>query len=190
VVEGEVTLLDDVGEPEVVYEDEVDVSPNTKHNSSVEFKTSFIDNEIKEEDISRSIYDGKQCVPRRMRDQGLECDKDLNYQLINYCELKFNEIWSNENVRARKWDLKQTNLFFRLVKQGSMLIYLSSHIFVLFVILMMSTIRQSLIGFCYLFFILWCFFKTNAYAGSVLTQREQSKLQKFIIAQQDLKKNR
>jgi len=96
----------------------------------------------------------------------------LNYQLINYCELKFNELWSQENVRARKWELKQKNFYFRLVKQGSMLIYLSSHIFVLFVILMMSTIRQSIIGFLYIFFIIFCFFKTSAYAGSVLTQRE------------------
>lgn len=114
-----------------------------------------------------------------------ECEKDLNYQLVNYCELKYNEIWSNENIRQRKWELKQRDFYFRLVKQGSMLVYLSSHIFVLFVILMMSTIRQSLIALFYVFFIIFCFCRTNAYAGAVLTQREQSQLTRLMVSKKE-----
>ena len=72
-----------------------------------------------------------------------------------------------------------------------MLIYLSSHVFVLFVILLMSTIRQSLIGFLYVFFIVVAFFRTNAYAGSVLKQRDSNRIKRFLAAQhifEDLKR--
>lgn len=42
--------------------------------------------------------------------------KDLNYHLINYVELKFNDLWSEEKVKEKKWELKQQNTYFRLVK--------------------------------------------------------------------------
>lgn len=40
----------------------------------------------------------------------------MEYFLVNYCELKFNEIWSDENIKARKWEIKQRDFYFRLVK--------------------------------------------------------------------------
>ena len=100
--------------------------------------------------------------------------KDLNYHLINYVELKFNDLWSEETVKEKKWELKQQNTYFRLVKQGSILVYLTSHLFVIFVILLMATLRQSFVSLVYFLLILLSLFRTRYYAAGVLTQRDQN----------------
>ena len=100
--------------------------------------------------------------------------KDLNYHLINYVELKFNDLWSEEKVKEKKWELKQQNTYFRLVKQGSILVYLTSHLFVIFVILLMATLRQSFVSLVYFLLILLSLFRTRYYAAGVLTQRDQN----------------
>lgn len=121
-------------------------------------------------DYHRKYKEKKKQIVKQVKAQNADkrCEKDLNYHLINYCELKFNEIWSEENVKARKWEIKQRDFYFRLVKQGSILVYLTSHILVLFVILLMATFQESLIGLIYVATILLCFYRTKFYAGDVL----------------------
>jgi len=33
-------------------------------------------------------------------------EKDLNYDLYTFCELKYHEVCTEDNVRARKWEMK------------------------------------------------------------------------------------
>ena len=70
--------------------------------------------------------------------------------LVNWLELKYDKVWSNDLMREKKWELKEQSFYFRAVKQGSVLIYLSFHIFLIFVIMVMSTIRRSILSFGYI----------------------------------------
>lgn len=79
---------------------------------------------------------------------------NLNYLLITYVDMKGDKIWSTENCKAKKWELKQRSIYFRLVKQGSQLVYFSFHIFMIFTILMMATLRQSFIALGYVVILL------------------------------------
>lgn len=79
---------------------------------------------------------------------------NLNYLLISYVDMKGEQIWSTDNCKAKKWELKEQSVYFRLVKQGSQLVYFSFHIFMVFVILMMATLRQSFIALCYVLILL------------------------------------
>lgn len=99
---------------------------------------------------------------------------DLNYMLVNYCELKCDKVWSDDLLKEKKWELKQQSFYFRTVKQGSVLVYLTFHIFMIFVILMMTTVRRSIISFVYIVILLGRM-KDGA---EVLTQRDtnQNKL--------------
>jgi uncharacterized protein YlxW (UPF0749 family) len=79
---------------------------------------------------------------------------DLNYILTNYVDLKYTAIWSAEFLKEIKWEIKRQSLYFRLVKQGSVFIYLSFHVFTILVILFMAVLRQSYMSFGYVFLIL------------------------------------
>lgn len=74
--------------------------------------------------------------------------------------------------------MKQLSPYFRLVKKGSILVYLTFHLFTIFLILLTVTIRQSLLAFVYAIIIL-PFLKASA---EVLTQRLfAQESQRFII---------
>lgn len=79
---------------------------------------------------------------------------DLNYILTSYVDLKYTAIWSSDFLKEIKWDIKRQSLYFRLVKQGSIFIYLSFHVFTILVILFMAVLRQSYMAFGYVFLIL------------------------------------
>jgi len=79
---------------------------------------------------------------------------DLNYKLTTYVDLKYSKIWSDEFIKTKKNELKQLDTYFRMVKQGSQLIYLSFHIILIFIILLMASIRQSLISLGYVFILI------------------------------------
>jgi uncharacterized membrane protein len=83
-----------------------------------------------------------------------ETHQDMNDLLINYVDLKYTEIWSDEFLKKKKCDLKEQNFYFRAVKQGSQVIYLSFHVFTILIILFMATMRQSFIGLVYVFILL------------------------------------
>jgi hypothetical protein len=41
---------------------------------------------------------------------------DLNHTLVTYVDLKYNQIWSEEICRQKKWELKEQSPYFRIVK--------------------------------------------------------------------------
>ena len=81
-------------------------------------------------------------------------EANLNYMLINWLELKYDQVWSNDLMREKKLELKEQSFYFRVVKQGSILVYLTFHVFLIFVILMIATVRRSLISFIYVLILL------------------------------------
>ena len=74
---------------------------------------------------------------------------DLNDVLINYVDLKYQHIWSEDFIKKVKWEFKELSIYFRIVKQGSVLTYLSFHIFTILVVLLMATLRQSIMSLGY-----------------------------------------
>lgn len=79
---------------------------------------------------------------------------DLNYTLTSYVDLKYQDIWGEEILKAKKWEIKKNCVYFRLVKQGSQLIYISFHIFTIFIVLLMAAMRQSVFSVIYVFILL------------------------------------
>jgi hypothetical protein len=73
----------------------------------------------------------------------------MNEILITYVDMKYQSIWSNEFCKKIKWQFKEQNIFFRLVKQGSLLSYISQHILTITMILFLAVCRQSLISIGY-----------------------------------------
>jgi hypothetical protein len=74
--------------------------------------------------------------------------------LITYVDLSCQEIWSDEFCKEKKWDLKQLSTYFRLVKQGSILCYITFHIFTIISILFLAVVRQSLVSVGYVLILL------------------------------------
>ena len=76
--------------------------------------------------------------------------------------------------------MKESSSYYRIVKQGSVLVYLSFHIFTIFIILLMATMRQSILSLGYVFILL---LKMKD-AAEVLNQRsiQQNKKTKEIRA--------
>ena len=66
---------------------------------------------------------------------------DLNYLLTNYVDLKYQNIWSQDFLKKKKADIKANSTYYRIVKQGSILVYVTFHIFTIFIILLMATMR-------------------------------------------------
>lgn len=66
---------------------------------------------------------------------------DLHYRLTTYVDLKCPEIWAGDTLKAKKWEIKENCTYFRIVKQGSVAVYLTFHIFTIFVILISATMR-------------------------------------------------
>lgn len=92
---------------------------------------------------------------------------DLERNLVNYVDLRYIGLWNDKTCREKKWELKRQSNYFRLVKRGSLFIYLSFHVFTIMVILLMATVRASIISFIYVL-ILMPHFRTGA---EVLTMR-------------------
>jgi hypothetical protein len=69
--------------------------------------------------------------------------------LLNYVDIKYQQIWSEDFLKAKKRELKYNSAYYRIVKQGSTLVYICFHIMTIFVILLMATMRQSLISLGY-----------------------------------------
>ena len=84
----------------------------------------------------------------------VENKRDLNYLLINYVDIKYLQIWSEKFLKQKKREMKERSSYYRIVKQGSVLVYLSFHIFTIFIILLMATMRQSLLSLGYVFILL------------------------------------
>lgn len=78
----------------------------------------------------------------------------LNDTLINYVDITYDAIWSEEFVKEKKREIKNNSVFFRLVKRGSILIYLTFHIITILVILLMSVTRESLLSLGYILILL------------------------------------
>jgi hypothetical protein len=66
---------------------------------------------------------------------------DLNYILTSYVDLKYQAIWGEELIKEKKSEIKKNCLYYRLVKQGSQLVYLSFHIFTIMIVLLMAAMR-------------------------------------------------
>lgn len=84
-----------------------------------------------------------------------------------YVDLRNIGLWNDKKCREKKQELKRQSNYFRLVKRGSLLIYLIFHVFTIMVILLMATVRASIISFIYVL-ILMPHFGT---AAEVLTMR-------------------
>ena len=70
-------------------------------------------------------------------------------------------------MKRVKKEFKQQSVYFRLVKQGSVLIYLCFHIFTILIVLFMATLRQSIIALGYVLIVI----STFTIASDVLMQR-------------------
>jgi len=75
---------------------------------------------------------------------------NLTDVLTNYVDLESKIIWSAERLKDKKWELKDNSNYFRMVKQGSLLVYLSFHIFTIFIILLSSILKKSVLSFGYI----------------------------------------
>ena len=73
-------------------------------------------------------------------------------------------------MRAKKWELKEQSFYFRAVKQGSILLYLTMHIILMLIIMLMATVRRSIISFGYIIIIL----PRMKDGSEVLTQRDSN----------------
>jgi len=73
----------------------------------------------------------------------------LNDVLTNYVDLQYEQIWSHDFMKEKKQEFKDNNSYYRLVKQGSQLVYVSFHIFTIFIVMLMATMRQSIIALGY-----------------------------------------
>jgi hypothetical protein len=71
--------------------------------------------------------------------------------MTSYIDMKYPTIWSADFIKKKKWEIKENSLYFRLVKQGSVLVYLSFHIVMIFIVLLMSILRQSFLAIGYVF---------------------------------------
>jgi parvulin-like peptidyl-prolyl isomerase len=78
----------------------------------------------------------------------------LNYMLINYVDMKYDHIWSNDYIKKKKQEIKENSPYYRIVKQGSQLVYISFHIFTIYVVLLMACMRQSIISLGYVLILL------------------------------------
>lgn len=83
-----------------------------------------------------------------------ENEFDLNYTLTNYVDMKYQAIWGEELLKEKKGEIKANCIYFRLVKQGSQLVYISFHIVTMFVVLLMAAMRQSVFGLIYVILLL------------------------------------
>jgi hypothetical protein len=79
---------------------------------------------------------------------------DLNYLLVNYVDLESSEIWSHDTCRKKKYEFKEQSIYYRLVKQGSVLVYLTFHIETMMIVLLMAVMRQSFLSLGYVLIIL------------------------------------
>jgi len=70
--------------------------------------------------------------------------------LTNLVDLKYDNIWADEFLKKKKQEFKDNSVYYRLVKQGSQLVYVTFHIFTIFIVMLMACMRQSLISFGYL----------------------------------------
>jgi len=84
----------------------------------------------------------------------IENRKDLNYTLTNYVDIKYQDIWADDYLKVKKGEIKRNSSYFRIVKQGSQLVYLTFHIFTIFLVLLMATLRKSLIAIGYVIILL------------------------------------
>ena len=73
----------------------------------------------------------------------------MNDYLTTYVDLKYQDIWAEETLKKIKNEFKHNSSYFRLVKQGSMLVYITFHIFTIAVLLMAGALRQSFLGMGY-----------------------------------------
>lgn len=78
----------------------------------------------------------------------------MNYNLTNYVDLKYQTIWSDEFIKEKKREIKKNCIYFRLVKQGSQLFYITFHIITILVVLLMAAMRQSIFGILYVLILL------------------------------------
>jgi hypothetical protein len=70
-------------------------------------------------------------------------------------------------MKEKKREIKNNSPYFRVVKQGSVLVYLTFHIITIFTILLMAVMRQSLLSLGYVLVLLPRFKD----AAAVLDQR-------------------
>lgn len=92
---------------------------------------------------------------------------DLNYMLTNWVDLKYDHIWSDEFISQKKQEIKDNSTYYRIVKQGSQLVYVAFHIFTILIVMLMATMRQSLISLGYVLII----FPRMKDGSEVLSQR-------------------
>ena len=98
----------------------------------------------------------------------------MNYNLTTYVDINYQEIWCNEFMKAKKNEIKKNSSYFRIVKQGSVLVYISYHIFTIFVVLLMSVLRKSFIAIGYVIILL----PRIKDGAEVLNQRSKSQAMK------------
>lgn len=55
--------------------------------------------------------------------------------------MKYTQFWSEEFCKKIKWEFKELSVYFRLVKQGSILVYVCFHMITILIVLLMAVLR-------------------------------------------------
>jgi hypothetical protein len=132
------------------------------------------------------LYENKSKHAKNIADMQLDFANEYNHEqqldlaevMTAFVDLNSSKIWSDETLKEKKWEIKGNSSYFRVVKQGSILVYLTFHIFSIFVILVSAVIRQSILSMGYVAIIIMKL-KDGA---EVLEQRNinQNKKQEFL----------
>jgi hypothetical protein len=77
-------------------------------------------------------------------------------------------------MKIKKGEIKKNSGYFRIVKQGSVLVYISFHIFTIFVVLLSAVMRKSFIAIGYVIILL----PRIKDGAEVLNQRSKSQAMK------------
>ena len=80
-------------------------------------------------------------------------------------------------MKLKKREIKSNSTYFRIVKQGSVLVYLTFHIITIFIILLMAVMRQSLFSIGYVLFLLPRFKDAAEVLDQRAVQQNNSKVQ-------------
>jgi hypothetical protein len=81
-------------------------------------------------------------------------NQNLERTLTNYVDLKYVDMWSSPLVREKKQELKQRCIYYRIVKKGSILTYLTFHTVTIMAVMMSAVLRKSLISVLYVIVLL------------------------------------
>lgn len=84
---------------------------NKKDSEKVTSKYKLLENDLDDEQKEFAIAQYKFA-----KDYNRLNEYDLNYQMTTYVDLKYQNIWGEDFIKEKKWEIKKGSSYFRLVK--------------------------------------------------------------------------